>query len=71
TTRSATEIEQDVIKINEALSTISELRSSLRNFKKLVQQEHKGPTYITTFGERLNSVKHCLNRLTSESDGIK
>ncbi|CDS14470.1 hypothetical protein LRAMOSA06639 [Lichtheimia ramosa] len=70
-TRSSTDIETDIVKINEALFTISELRSSLRSFKQLVQQENKGPTYVNAFGERLNLVKNGVNRLTSEAEGLK
>ncbi|KAI9271686.1 hypothetical protein BDA99DRAFT_301915 [Phascolomyces articulosus] len=71
TSRSLPEIEQDIVKINETLATISEVRSALKDFTSLVLQESKGPNYVHAFGDRLNHVKRGLNRLAAESEVLK
>ncbi|KAI7858586.1 hypothetical protein BDC45DRAFT_312067 [Circinella umbellata] len=71
TSRSLGEIEQDIVKINETLATISEVRSALKDFTSLVLQETKGPNYVHAFSDRLNHVKRGLNRLAAESEVLK
>ncbi|KAI8138070.1 hypothetical protein BJV82DRAFT_320676 [Fennellomyces sp. T-0311] len=69
--RSLGEIEQDIVKINETLATISEVRSALKDFTSIVLQETKQPNYVHAFSDRLNHVKRGVNRLAAESEGLK
>ncbi|CAO3625484.1 unnamed protein product [Mucor hiemalis] len=62
-TEEATELVKDIANIDHALLTVSEICSSLRSFIQLVQAEKKGPTFVHSFSERLNSVKRELNTL--------
>ncbi|KAG0167740.1 hypothetical protein DFQ30_005710 [Apophysomyces sp. BC1015] len=50
---------------------VSEIRSSLKHFSQLVQEEEKKPNYVNAFTDRLTTVKRELNRLSSETEGLK
>ncbi|KAI9015644.1 hypothetical protein CLU79DRAFT_337698 [Phycomyces nitens] len=70
-TRTPLELEQDIAAIDQTLSTVSEIRSSLSYFTRLVQAEKKEPQYVQEFSIRLNAIKRELNKLSVESEGLR
>ncbi|KAI8977294.1 hypothetical protein BDF20DRAFT_557765 [Mycotypha africana] len=70
-TRSLSEIEKDIANIDHALSTVSEIRSSLKHFKTLVQDEQKGPSFVQSFGDKLKHIRRDLGILSADSEILK
>ncbi|KAI8077026.1 hypothetical protein BDF21DRAFT_342008 [Thamnidium elegans] len=70
-TREPAEIERDISNIDSTLLTVSEIRSSLKYFTKLVQSDKKGPNFVHLFSDRLNAVKRDLNTLSSQGENLK
>lgn len=50
---------------------VSELRSTLKGFTTLVQQEKKKRNYVIAFTDHLNQLKRGLNRLGAEGESLK
>ncbi|ORZ03540.1 hypothetical protein BCR43DRAFT_54106 [Syncephalastrum racemosum] len=69
--RPLSDIENDVKHIDDTLNTVSELRSTLRGFTTLVQQEKKKRNYVIAFTDHLNQLKRGLNRLGAEGETLK
>ncbi|OAD79296.1 hypothetical protein PHYBLDRAFT_184736 [Phycomyces blakesleeanus NRRL 1555(-)] len=69
--RTPLELEQDIAAIDQTLSTVSEIRSSLHYFTRLIQAEKKEPQYVQNFSIRLNAIKRELNKLSIESEGLR
>ncbi|KAI8069261.1 mediator complex subunit 27-domain-containing protein [Gongronella butleri] len=69
--KSQQEIEQAISHIDHTLTTVCEIRSSLRQFVKTVETNPQQPSYIHQFSDGLNKVKRELNRLTGETDSLK
>ncbi|KAI7872286.1 hypothetical protein BDF14DRAFT_1717164, partial [Spinellus fusiger] len=65
------ELEKDIIAIEQSLATVSEIRTSLRYFTRLIQEDRKGPHFVQNFSHRLNAVKRELNKLSTESDRLR
>ncbi|KAI8097820.1 uncharacterized protein B0P05DRAFT_522207 [Gilbertella persicaria] len=70
-TRSPEEIEKDIVNIEHALLTVSEIRSSLKNFTNLVQSEEKGPNFVHSISDRLKIIRRDLHTLSAESENLK
>lgn len=70
-TEDPAELVKDIANIDHALLTVSEIRSSLKSFVQLVQEEKKGPSFVHSFSERLNSIKRELNTLSAEGENLK
>ncbi|KAI7903118.1 uncharacterized protein BX663DRAFT_509613 [Cokeromyces recurvatus] len=69
--RSLSEIEKDIMNIDHALLTVSEVRSSLKQFTNLVQSDKKNSNFVHAFGESLRNVKRDLNNLSTEGEQLK
>lgn len=55
----------------DPFSKVSELRTALRGFRQVIQDEKNNAQYVQTFNDQLNAVKRGLQRLATESDGLK
>ncbi|KAI8373069.1 uncharacterized protein BYT42DRAFT_500534 [Radiomyces spectabilis] len=71
TTRTVPEIENDLVTVDQALATVSEIRSSLHQFTRLIQTERKTPNFVYQFSDRLNTIKRELNRLSTAGENLK
>ncbi|KAI9306461.1 hypothetical protein BJ944DRAFT_159861 [Cunninghamella echinulata] len=71
TIRTQQEIEQDITNIDHALSTVSEIRTCLKQFVNTVKTTPTGPTYVHQFSEGLNKIKREINRISAESENLK
>ncbi|KAI8341795.1 hypothetical protein BC941DRAFT_449167 [Chlamydoabsidia padenii] len=69
--RTQQDIEQDVASIDHALSTVSEIRSSLRQFVQTVESNPSHPSYIHQFTEGINKIKRDITRQAMESEQLK
>ncbi|KAI8875404.1 hypothetical protein K501DRAFT_151400, partial [Backusella circina FSU 941] len=69
--RQPADIEQDINNINQALLSVSEIRSSLKHFTDLVQAEQKGPNYVHSFSDRLRCIRRDLNSLSAQGENLK
>ncbi|KAI8336906.1 hypothetical protein BD560DRAFT_316988, partial [Blakeslea trispora] len=69
--RTTEKIEEDITRIDHALLTVSEIRSSLHTFTDLVQSEQKGPNFVYSLTDRLKTLRRNLSTLMAESENLK
>ncbi|KAL1929142.1 hypothetical protein VTP01DRAFT_2201 [Rhizomucor pusillus] len=70
-TRSLAELETDIANISAALVTVSDLRSSLRSFAALIEDENRTSSFVQQFTERLTNLREGLGRLSLESESLR